>query len=73
MSEVISNYEPPKQYGWVCPKCGAVMSPYQQSCIYCVPPAKPICGDYISDTTRAFSNNNNITCKGKSGGVKDGN
>lgn len=54
MSEVISNYEPPKQYGWVCPKCGAVMSPYQQTCIYCIPPAKPMCngtGNYINKNT----------------------
>ena len=54
MSEVITNYEPPKQYGWVCPKCGAVMSPYQQTCIYCIPTAKTICntsGDYINKNT----------------------
>lgn len=54
MSEVISNYEPPKQYGWVCPKCGAVMSPYQHSCIYCIPHGKPMCndtGNYINKNT----------------------
>ena len=29
---------PPQQYGWVCPKCGAVMSPSQNTCPYCSPP-----------------------------------
>ena len=61
MSKVISNYEPPKQYGWVCPKCGAVMSPYQHSCIYCIPPAKPICGDYISRTGDYINKNTTTT------------
>lgn len=25
------------QTGWVCPKCGAVMAPWQNSCVYCRP------------------------------------
>lgn len=25
------------KYGWVCPKCGAVMSPNQPTCVFCAP------------------------------------
>lgn len=23
------------QYGWICPKCGRVYSPFTQMCLYC--------------------------------------
>lgn len=24
-------------YGWVCPKCGSVMAPWQNCCVHCKP------------------------------------
>lgn len=30
-------------YGWICPKCGAVLSPSTQECPYCTP-YKVTCG-----------------------------
>lgn len=34
-----------KQEGWICPKCGSVMSPYQPYCIFCnIGGSEPTCG-----------------------------
>lgn len=37
-----SNYAV-TNYGWICPKCGAVLSPSTQECPYCTP-HKLTCG-----------------------------
>jgi predicted RNA-binding Zn-ribbon protein involved in translation (DUF1610 family) len=29
--------------GWVCPNCGAALSPDQRYCMFCVPPPKITC------------------------------
>lgn len=34
---------PATNYGWICPKCGAVLSPSTQECPYCTP-HKVTCG-----------------------------
>lgn len=26
-----------RKFGWICPVCGAVMSPEQVACVYCAP------------------------------------
>ena len=35
---VVSN---PHPQGWICPRCGAVMSPFQINCLYCRPQTHP--------------------------------
>lgn len=43
---MIGNFVPDysvTNYGWICPKCGAVLSPSIQECPYCMP-HKVTCG-----------------------------
>lgn len=37
---------PSIQYGWKCPACGAVMAPWQNSCVNCCGNQKLTIGDY---------------------------
>jgi len=32
----------PVMTGWVCPKCGAVMSPWQSTCVNCTRFVQPV-------------------------------
>lgn len=45
----------PIQYGWRCPSCGAVMAPWQSSCINCSGTYQPSCTPMITwgDSTKA--------------------
>lgn len=46
---MIGNFVPNyavTNYGWICPKCGAVLSPSTQECPYCTP-HKSTCGTFL--------------------------
>lgn len=56
---VTINY--PVQYGWICPKCGAVMAPNQTNCTFCAPTfnvttaTKPPVTPTITCTSKGYS------------------
>ena len=56
-------YTPSYPTGWVCPKCGAVMSPTQSTCIYCTPAWTPTV-TYGSGGSISGTVDPNITIKG---------
>ena len=56
----------PIQYGWKCPSCGAVMAPWQNSCINCSGTYQPSCSPSITwgDSTKTSEPWwHQVTCK----------
>lgn len=47
-------------YGWICPKCGAVLSPSTQECPYCTP-YKVTCGPDSVSSIKSVPLGNDIT------------
>lgn len=47
-------------YGWICPKCGAVLSPSTQECPYCTP-YKVTCGTIGEPPVKTVPLSNDIT------------
>lgn len=47
-------------YGWICPKCGAVLSPSIQECPYCTP-HKVTCGPNNGSPIKSVPLGNDIT------------
>lgn len=45
----IEERMPPAMYGWICPRCGAVHSPYSTAC-HCLPPARTWTGTSTGET-----------------------
>ena len=70
---VQGNFTPYYRSGWVCPKCGAVMSPTTSVCINCnghtlpawttintIPPYAIPCGDCTAGTTTSGTSKSNV-------------
>ena len=47
-------------YGWICPKCGAVLSPFTQQCPHCTP-YKVTCGPNNEPHVKTVPFSNDIT------------
>lgn len=46
----VSEYNLLGNHGWICPKCGAVLSPYTSFCPFCVPKNNTINATSVNDT-----------------------
>lgn len=51
---------PATSYGWICPKCGAVLSPSTKECPYCTP-YKVTCGPSSGSSVKTVPFSNDIT------------
>ena len=59
----IGNFVPDysvTNYGWICPKCGAVLSPSTKECPYCTP-YKVTCGPIGEPPIKTVPFSNDIT------------
>ena len=59
----IGNFVPDysvTNYGWICPKCGAVLSPSTKECPYCTP-YKVTCGPIGEPSIKTVPFSNDIT------------
>ena len=68
IGDSIKKEQPNIQYGWKCPSCGAVMAPWQSSCINCCGSHEPYCRPNITWQSTGDPNPwwNQITCSATS-------
>ena len=75
---MIGNFVPNyavTNYGWICPKCGAVLSPSTQECPYCTPHMKTVQTTDVTSPTQVSSPQtlrDNITVTGRCDSTSNG-